>query len=423
MDYNIIIQNVNFKNKGGESARFIPCVFVMKVVLAYSGGLDTSICIKWLEETYNAEVITLTLDIGQERSDLRFIEEKAKNIGAVKTYSINAKEEFVRDYINPSIKANALYEGKYPLSTAIGRPLISKWLVKIAEKENADAVAHGSTGKGNDQVRFELAIRSLNPGLKIIAPARQWNLNRETAKIYAKKHKIPIGSSSQYSIDENLWGRSIEAGSLEDLMSEPSDEVYSWTVSPENALDRAEFIELEFDEGIPVRLNGKKMNEVRLIQKLNQLGGKHGIGRIDMVEDRLIGIKSREIYECPAATIIIEAHRDIERLTLTREENLFKELIDSKWAQLVYFGQWYEPLKRDLDSFINESQHMVSGSVRLRLYKGLASVTGRESPNSLYDMGLAAYDMKDVFNHKLAEGFIRLWGLPSEIAGRRKKGK
>ena len=392
----------------------------MKTVLAYSGGLDTSICIKWLQENYNTDVITLTLELGQQ-IDLKKIEEKAKKLGASKTYSIDVRDEFVDNYITPAIKANAMYEGKYPVSTAISRPLIGKWLVEIAEREKADAVAHGATGKGNDQVRFELAVRALNPKLRIIAPAREWDLNRDRAIEYAEEHEIPIGSRSQYSIDENLWGRSIEAGPLEDPMKKPEEEVFVWTSAPEKTPNRPEKIEIEFEKGIPVGLNGEEIDRVGLIQKLNEMGGKHGIGRIDMIEDRLIGIKSREVYECPAAVILLEAHKELERLVLTREENLFKESIDRKWAQLVYFGQWYEPLKKDLDAFIDRTQRMVTGRVAMELYKGNARVVGRGSPNSLYDLGLATYDKKDRFDHKLAEGFIRLWGLPSEIAGRRRR--
>ncbi len=391
----------------------------MKTVLAYSGGLDTSICIGWLQENYGTEVITLTLELGQ-KSDLRGIEKKAEKLGAIKTYSIDVREEFIGDYINPAVKANALYEGKYPVSTAISRPLIGKWLVEIAEREKADAVAHGSTGKGNDQVRFELAIRALNHKLRIIAPAREWNLTRDVAIKYVEKHGIPVESKSKYSVDENLWGRSIEAGSLEDPMKKPEEDVFKWTAAPEKAIDKPEKIEVEFEEGIPVRLNSERVDRIELIQRLNDLGGRHGIGRIDMIEDRLVGIKSREVYECPAATILLEAHRELERLTLTREENLFKESIDRKWAQLVYFGQWYEPLKTDLDAFIDKTQEMVTGRVVMELYKGSARVVGRSSPNSLYNLGMATYDKGDKFDHKLAEGFVRLWGLPSEIAGRRR---
>lgn len=394
----------------------------MKTVLAYSGGLDTSVCIKWLQEKYKTDIITLTLELGQEESDLEAIEKKAKKLGAIKTYSIDARGEFVRGYINPAIKANALYEEKYPVSTSIARPLISKWLVKIAEKENADAVAHGSTGKGNDQVRFEVSIRALNSGLRIIAPVREWGLTRDEEIEYAKKNNIPIPvKKSPYSTDENLWGRSIEAGILEDPMVEAPEDAFEWTFSINNAPDKPEYIEIGFEKGIPVLLNGKKTDEIELIKRLNSMGGKHGIGRIDMIEDRLVGIKSREVYECPAAVIIITAHKELERLTLTREENLFKEIIDSKWAQMAYFGQWYDPLKNDLDAFINKTQDVVSGNVRIKLHKGNAVVVGRESPNSLYDMGLATYNKGDKFSHKDAEGFTKIWGLPSEISGKRSR--
>ncbi len=394
----------------------------MKTILAYSGGLDTSVCIKWLQEKYKTEVITLTLELGQEESDLKAIEEKAKKLGAIRTYSIDAREEFVKDYINPAIRANALYEGKYPVSTSIARPLIAKYLVKIAEKENADAVAHGSTGKGNDQVRFEVSIRALNSGLKIIAPVREWGLTRDAEIEYAKKNNIPIPlKKSPYSTDENLWGRSIEAGILEDPMIEPPEDAFEWTSSIENSPERAEYLEIGFEKGIPLSLNGKETGETELIKRLNSIGGTHGIGRIDMIEDRLVGIKSREVYECPAAIIILTAHRELERLTLTREENLFKEILDSKWAQMAYFGQWYEPLKNDLDAFTNKTQDVVSGNVRIKLHKGNAIVVGRKSPNSLYDLGLATYNKEDKFDHKAAEGFIRLWGLQSEISGKRDK--
>lgn len=394
----------------------------MKTILAYSGGLDTSVCIKWLQEKYKTEVITLTLELGQEERDLKAIEEKAKKLGAIKTYSIDAGDEFVKDYINPAIKANALYEGKYPVSTSIARPLIAKWLVKIAENEDAVAVAHGSTGKGNDQVRFEVSIRALNSGLKIIAPVREWSLTRDAEIEYAKKNNIQIPiKKSPYSTDENLWGRSIEAGILEDPMKEPPEDAFEWTSSIDSAPDKPEYIDIGFGKGIPVSLNGKKTDEIEIIKKLNSIGGKHGIGRIDMIEDRLVGIKSREVYECPAATIILMAHKELERLTLTREENLFKEIADSKWAQMAYFGQWHDPLKNDLDAFINKTQDVVSGSVRIKMHKGNAIVVGRESPNSLYNLGLATYDKGDKFDHKTAEGFIRLWGLPSEISGRRIK--
>jgi len=395
----------------------------MKIVLAYSGGLDTSVCVKWLREHYDADVITLTLELGQGTENLKEIENKAKKLGAIKTYSLDARYEFVKDYVNKAIKANALYEGKYPVGTAIGRPLIAKWLVKIAEKEKADAVAHGSTGKGNDQVRFDVTVKALNSRLKVIAPVREWGMTRDAEIQYAKEHKIPIPVTvkSPYSTDENLWTRSIESGLLENPMNEPKEDAFKWTKNPEKAPKKVQYIEIEFKEGVPVGLNGRKMNEVELIQKLNSIGGSNGIGRIDMIEDRLVGIKSREVYECPAATIILEAHEDLERMTLTREENLFKEMIDSKWTQLAYFGLWYEPLKEDLEAFINQTQKVVTGKVKVKLYKGHCTVVGRESPYSLYDYGLATYDETDKFDHKAAEGFIKLWGLPSQVAGKRRK--
>jgi len=396
-------------------------VLNMKVILAYSGGLDTSIAVKWLADEYDAEVVTVTLELGQEISDLKAVEDKAKKLGAVNTYSIDARKEFVKDYIFPSIKANGMYEGKYPLSTALGRPLIAKKLVEIAGKEGACAVSHGSTGKGNDQVRFDVAINTLNPDLEIIAPARDWGMSREELIAYAEKHGIgvPVTKKDPYSYDTNLWGRSAEAGPLEDPMFEPSEESYGLTQKPEEAPDKPEYVEVGFNEGIPVSLNGKSQSGIDLIRNLNSIAGAHGVGRIDLIEDRIIGIKSRETYECPAATVIFEAHKELERMTLTREQLVFKEIVDSKWSRLVYFGLWYEPLMMDLDSYINQSQAQVTGKVRLKLYKGGVSVVGRDSPKSLYDLGLATYSGKDSFDSKSALGFIKLWGLPSKLAGRR----
>ncbi len=392
----------------------------MKTILAYSGGLDTSLCIKWLQENYNTDVVTLTLELGQNK-DMREIRKRAKDLGAIKTYSIDVRDEFVDEYINPAIRANALYEGKYPLSTALSRPLIARWLVKIAEKEKAEAVAHGSTGKGNDQVRFEVSVRALNPEIEVIAPIRESGFTRDYGIKYAKRYgiQIPVSKKFPYSIDENLWGRSIESGSLEDPMKEPKEDAFKWTSPLNKTPSKPQYLEIEFKNGIPVTLNGENIPEKELIQRLNEIGGKHCIGRIDMIEDRLIGIKSREVYECPAATIILEAHRELERLTLTRDQNLFKKIIDLKWAEMVYFGLWYDPLKDDLDAFIENSQMFVSGRVRLKLYRGNIIILGRESENSLYDPGLATYNKSDRFEHKMADGFIRLWGLPSELAGRR----
>jgi len=395
----------------------------MKVVLAYSGGLDTSVAIKYLQGKYGAEIITLTLELGQEVADLAKIEEKAKKCGAIKTYSIDAREEFVKDYINPAIAANALYEGEYPLSTALGRPLIAKWMVDIAHKEKADAVSHGSTGKGNDQIRFDVAIKTLDPDLKILAPAREWNMTREDTINYAKEHgiEIPVTAKDPYSLDTNLWGKSAESGPLEDPMHEPTEACMRLSVPPEEAPDKPEYVEVEFTKGVPVGLNSEKPGEVELIKKLNKIAGSHGVGSIDMMEDRLVGIKTRETYECPAATVILKAHRELERLTLTREQNLFKPILDNKWTELVYFGLWHEPLKEDIEAFITSTQEYVTGKVKLKLYKGSATIVGRESPHSLYDYALATYDKSDEFDQAHAEGFIEFWGLPSKIAGKRKK--
>jgi argininosuccinate synthase len=394
----------------------------MKVVLAYSGGLDTSVAVKWIQDTYKADVITLTVELGQDIEDLGVIERKAKKLGAVKTYSIDARKEFVRDYVNPSIQANGMYEGKYPLSTALGRPLIAKLLVDVARKEGAQAVAHGSTGKGNDQVRFDVSINTLNPKLKIIAPAREWKMTREESIEYAKKHgiEVPVTKKDPYSYDINLWGKSAEAGPLEDPMFEPTEASYGWTVATEKAPGKPQYVNIGFKEGVPVSLDGRRKDEWEIIRALNKIAGSHGIGRIDLIEDRVVGIKSRETYECPAATVILEAHKELERLTLTREQLLFKETVDAKWAQLVYFGLWFEPLREDLQAYIEKNQRFVEGDVRMKLYKGRASVVGRKSHYSLYDLGLASYSKGDCFDAKAAEGFIKLWGLASKLAGRRK---
>lgn len=393
-----------------------------KVVLAFSGGLDTSVSIKWLQEKQKVDVITATVDVGQG-DNLKEIEEKAYKIGVKKHYSIDAKKEFVDDYVFPSIKANGLYEGKYPLATALARPLIASKLVEVAEKEGASAVSHGCTGKGNDQVRFDVTIKALNPSLKIIAPVREWNMSRDEEIKYAKKHDIPIQiKKSVYSIDQNLWGRSIESGPLEDPSNEPSNEVFEWTTPIEKTPDRAEYINIEFENGIPVSINGKSGNMVQIITQLNQTVGKHGVGFIDHMEDRLVGIKSRETYEAPAATAIIEAHKDLEKLVLTRHELQAKAPIEQQWAWLVYSGLWVEPLIDALNAFIDETQKRANGSVKLKLYKGSCRVVGRKSPNSLYNVKLATYTSLSSFNQRSAEGFIELWGLPSRVAKGVKKG-
>ncbi|MEM2936177.1 MAG: argininosuccinate synthase [Candidatus Bathyarchaeia archaeon] len=388
-----------------------------KVVLAYSGGLDTSVCVKWLQEKYGCEVITVTLDVGQGK-DFDAISKKAKNLGVLKHYSIDAKEEFAREYVFPAIKANALYQGKYPLSSALSRPLIASKVVEVARKEGATAAAHGCTGKGNDQVRFDVTIRALAPDLKIIAPVREWNMTRDKEIEYAKNHGIPVSTSSSlsYSIDQNLWGRSIECGILEHPDQEPPEEVYEWTAPIEKTPDEPEYLTLEFADGVPVRVNGEKMSPAHLIQELNKVGGSHGIGRVDHMEDRLIGIKSREVYECPAATVVLEAHKDLEKTVLTRHENSFKQQVDMEWSFLAYAGLWMDPLREDLEGFINKTQKRVSGEVKLKLHKGGVRVVGRSSPFSLYDLNLATYDIGTTFDQRASKGFIELWGLPTVLA-------
>ncbi len=386
------------------------------VVLAYSGGLDTSVCVKWLQEKYNAGVITVTLDLGQQ-DDLKEIGKRSFLLGARNHYEIDARNDFVAKYIHPSIKANGLYEEKYPLSTALGRPLIAEKLVEIAEKEGADAVAHGCTGKGNDQVRMDVTIRSLNPSLKVIAPVREWNMTRDEEIVYAQNHGIPIkASKSIYSVDQNVWGRSIESGPLERPDVEPLADAFEWTTMPEDAPDTPGYLELEFFEGIPTKVNGRDLKPLELIQFVNRFAGSHGVGIIDHIEDRLVGIKSREVYECPAALTIIEAHKDLEKLILTRNELEFKSTIEREWAWLVYSGLWMEPLRAALDSFIETTQRRVNGKVRLKLYKGGMRVVGRSSENALYKLDLSTYNKGSTFDQRNAVGFIELWGLQSRTA-------
>ncbi|HDN63209.1 MAG TPA: argininosuccinate synthase [Candidatus Bathyarchaeota archaeon] len=389
----------------------------MKTVLAYSGGLDTSVCIKWIQEKYDSEVITLTVDVGQKRN-FKLIEERAKKLGVLKHYYIDAKEEFVLNYVFPAIKANAMYEGVYPLSSALSRPLIASKLVEIAEKEGASAVAHGCTGKGNDQVRFEVTIHALNPELKVIAPVREWNLNREDEVKYLKESglDIEIEQGGVYSIDQNLWGRSIEGGVLEHPDVEPPEEIYEWTSPIEKTPQEPQYVKIGFSKGVPTQIDGESMKPVELIRELNVIAGRHGIGRIEHLEDRLVGIKSREVYECPAALVLLKAHKDLEKSILTRHELEFKSLVDDEWSRLVYFGLWMDPLKEDLEAFINSTQERVSGEVKLKLYKGNAVVVGRSSKNMLYDLNLATYGLESTFNQKASEGFIELWGLQTKLA-------
>jgi argininosuccinate synthase len=384
-----------------------------KVILAYSGGVDTSVAIKWLQEKYNVDVIAVTIDVGNEK-DFSAVKQKAMKIGAVKALVIDGKELFVKYFIFPALQANALYEGQYPLATALSRPLMVKLLVDTAEAEGAAAIAHGCTGKGNDQVRFEVGIGALAPQIKIIAPAREWGMTREATIKYAQEHDIPIPvtKKSPYSIDENLWGRSIECGALEDPWAEPPTDVYTWTKSPDAAPDKPQYLEIGFEKGIPVSLDGREMDGIALIQKMNEIAGKHGVGRIDHIENRLVGIKTREIYEAPAATVLIQAHQALEAMTLSKDQLRFKQKVAIECAELIYNGLWFSQLNRDLSAYILSSQRYVTGTVRVKLFKGHAAVVGRKSPLSLYNLALATYDKGDEFNQKAAEGFIHLWGLP-----------
>jgi len=395
----------------------------MKIVLAYSGGLDTSVAIRWLKEKYNAEIICYTSNIGQSE-DVKKLRVKAIKTGASKLYFDDLRQKFVNEYIIPALKAGAVYQDKYPLATALSRPLIVEGMVKVAKKENADALAHGCTGKGNDHVRFELTTRYLAPSLKVIAPVREWEFkSREEEIDYAKKHNIPVPvtKSRPYSIDWNLWGISIECGKLEDPWNEPPEDAYQITSPLEKAPSKPEYITIGFEKGVPVSLNGKKMDTLKLIEKLTEIGGRHSIGRIDMVEDRLVGIKSREIYEAPAATILHNAHNELEKLVFSRDLFEFKKLVSQRYSQLVYFGQWFSHIKECLDAFVEESQRFVTGEVKLKLYKGNCIIAGRKSSYSLYSEVLATYTEKDIFDHKAAKGFLEIFGLPSKLEGMREK--
>lgn len=386
-----------------------------KVVLAYSGGLDTSVAIKWLEEQ-GYSVIACCLDVG-EGKDLKFIQEKALTVGAVQSYVIDAKEEFASEFALMALQAHALYENVYPLVSALSRPLIAKKLVEVAEKEGAVAVAHGCTGKGNDQVRFEVAIHALNPELEVLAPVREWKWSREEEIEYAKQKNIPIpiNLDSPFSIDQNLWGRSNECGILEDPWTAPPKEAYELTVCLEETPDTPDIVEIDFEQGVPVSLNGKQYPLSELILELNALAGKHGVGRIDHVENRLVGIKSREVYECPGAMTLIKAHKELEDLTLVKEVAHFKPVIEKKIAELIYEGLWFSPLQKALAAFLKQTQEFVTGTVRVKLFKGHAIIEGRKSPYSLYDEKLATYTSDDEFDHNAAVGFIKLWGLPTKV--------
>ena len=384
-----------------------------KVVLAYSGGLDTSVAVRWLADR-GYDVIAYMADVGQG-GDFQKLKKRATSAGASKVVVQDLKKEFAEDFVFQSLKAGAVYESKYLLATALSRPIIAKGLVEVAKKEEAASIAHGCTGKGNDQVRFEVTAMALAPGLKIIAPLREWNMfSREDEIEYAKERgiNIDVTKKSPYSLDQNIWGISIECGVLEDPWKEPPQDAYKMTIDPEKAPNKATYVEIEFKNGAPVGINGKKYSPVALIEKLNKIGGKNGIGRTDLVENRLVGIKSREIYEAPGGWILHKAHKDLEALVLDRELLHFKQGVSLKYAELVYYGLWFTPLKKALDAFIVKTQKNVTGSVKVKLLKGVASVVGRKSPHSLYKKEMATYDQGDKFDRSIAEGFIKIWGLP-----------
>ena len=394
-----------------------------KVVLAYSGGVDTSVCIPYLKQEWGVEeIITLAADLGQG-DELEPVREKALKSGASESLVVDVKDIFVKDYAFPAIQANALYENRYPLGTALARPLIAKILVEAAAKYGADAIAHGCTGKGNDQVRFDVSCTALNPNLKILAPAREWGMSREQTIAYGEQFGIPapVKKSSPFSIDKNLLGRSIEAGTLEDPANEPPEEIYEMTKAIIDTPNEPEYLEIGFQKGLPTTINGTSKQPVELIEQLNKIIGNHGIGRIDMIENRLVGIKSREIYESPAMIVLINAHRDLESLTLTADVSQYKRGMEETYTKLVYNGLWYSPLKAALDAFIQQTQEKVSGVVRLKLFKGNATIVGRWSDNSLYTPDLATYGAEDQFDHKAAEGFIYVWGLPTRIWAQQNK--
>ena len=387
---------------------------IEKVILAYSGGLDTSVAITWLMKDY--DVVAVCMDVG-EGKDLDFIHDKALKVGAVESYVLDVKDEFAEEYVLPALQAHAYYEQKYPLVSALSRPVISKKLVEIAHKTGATTIAHGCTGKGNDQVRFEVAIAALDPELKVIAPVREWKWSREEEIEYAKANGVPVPADldNPYSVDQNLWGRANECGVLENPWNQAPEDAFGITNSPEEAPDTPEFIDIEFKEGKPVALNGKEMKLADLIQEVNAIAGKHGVGRIDHVENRLVGIKSREIYECPGAITLLTAHKEIEDITLVREVSHFKPILENELSNLIYNALWFSPATKAIIAYIKETQKVVNGTAKVKLYKGSAKVIARKSPNSLYDENLATYTSADSFDQDAAVGFIKLWGLPTQV--------
>jgi argininosuccinate synthase len=391
-----------------------------RVILAYSGGLDTSVAISWIGKETGKEVVAVAIDLGQGGEDMEVVRKRALDCGAVEAVVVDAKDEFADEYCLPAIKSNALYMDRYPLVSALSRPLIVKHLVEAAKYHGASTVAHGCTGKGNDQVRFEVGIQALAPDLNVIAPVRDFAWTREKAIAYAEDRNLPIDvtKKSPFSIDQNVWGRAVETGFLEDLWNAPTKDVYSYTQDPQQFQPADELI-IRFEKGVPVAIDGEPVTMLQAIQQLNERAGKQGVGRLDMVEDRLVGIKSREVYEAPGAIALITAHQELENVTVERDLARFKRTVSQRWTELVYDGLWYSPLKRALDAFIAEAQEHVTGEIRLELASGKATVTGRRSEESLYDFNLATYDEGDMFDQSLAKGFVQLWGLPSKIAARR----
>jgi argininosuccinate synthase len=399
---------------------------VNRVLLLYSGGLDTSVMLKWIQDSYDAEVVCLTVNLGQPGEDYAVIEDKARRLGALECHVVDAREEFAREYVAPSIKANALYGGGYPLFTALGRPLIAKLAVDYARKSGCDTIAHGCTGKGNDQVRIEATVATLAPELRTIAPVRSWQMGREEEIAYAREHGIPIKGShppgvevAPYSIDDNLWGRSSEGRWIEDLDHAPDDDVFQLVTPPERAPEQGETVEIEFNRGVPVGLNGERMELVALLERTAEIAARHGVGIVDHIEDRIVGLKVRDIYETPAAAVILPAHQELEKLVCTIHQNQFKAGLDRQWAYLVYAGLWWEPLRQDLDAYMESVNAQVTGTIGVKLYKGHARVVTRSSPNAVYDQALASFgESGGLFSQTASPGFIELWSLQSRMAWR-----
>jgi argininosuccinate synthase len=395
---------------------------VNRVLLLYSGGLDTSVMLKWIQDSYDAEVVCLTVNLGQPGEDYSVIEDKARRIGAVECRVVDARERFARDFVLPAIKANALYGGGYPLFTALGRPLIAELAVECARETGCDTIAHGCTGKGNDQVRIEATVATLAPELKLIAPVRSWQMGREEEIAYAREHGIPVKGGTEvtpYSIDDNLWGRSSEGRWIEDIGHAPEDDVFQLVTRPEEAPDEPQTVEVEFEAGVPVALDGERLEPVELLERAGEIGARHGVGIVDHIEDRIVGLKVRDIYEAPAAAILLTAHQELEKLVGTIHQNQFKPELDRKWAYLVYAGLWWEPLRADLDAYIESANRQATGTIGLRLYKGGVRVVTRSSPNAVYDAGLASFaESGGLFSQEASPGFIELWSLQSRLAHR-----